>query len=323
MSRITATLLLLTLVIPAAAQKSQSKNAALRYWQAFALMQDVPTSEADARELDSIVKGELPWDEAKFGTLIDRNAEALATMRRATELPICDWGLDLDLGPAAPVAHIAKARALARLNALAGIRLASQGNQRQAVDTWLNGFRFAQHLSQDGTMVGVLVASASFSAQMHAISRSVQDGTWDDASLSRIETFLKDVPHYVFDWSRPMLTEHQAMTLILSQFSGHPSQEALRQSLGDLTPSEFDRLRSSAPESEKQFSTIYTQAASAMRLPYVEAKPRLAAIQSTINRATPFVQKTVPNLQRFNDARAQLEEDRILLIKRIAALRHP
>jgi hypothetical protein len=151
----------------------------------------------------------------------------------------------------------------------------------------------------------------------------VQNGTWDDANLSRLETFLEDVPRYVFDWSRPVLTEHRAMTLVLRQVSAHASDETLRQSIGELAPEELTNLRADAPQSQMQLSAIYTEAAAALRLPYLEAKTRLAALQATINTATPFVRKTVPNLQRFNDARGQLEADRMLLLRRIAALRHP
>jgi hypothetical protein len=211
---------------------------------------------------------------------------------------------------------------LARLNALAGIRLASQGKQKEAVDTWLSGFRFAHHLSQDGTMIAVLVASASLSAQMRAIARSIQSGTWDEANLSQLESALQNQTPYVFDWSRSMRTEQQAMTVLLHHLNDNASYEVLHQSLQEMSPRELDELRTEAPHSQKQFSEIYLRAGAAFRLPYLAAKTKLAELQPILNTSTPFVQKTVPNLQRFNDTRGQLEADRLAVIERISVQRH-
>ena len=99
---------------PAAAQKASrpADNAALRYWMAFAQMNDSPISGEDAALMDAIVNGNAPWDEQKFGPLVEQNKEAIETMIRGTRLPFCDWGIEYDLGPDAPIAYLPKARAL-------------------------------------------------------------------------------------------------------------------------------------------------------------------------------------------------------------------
>src|SRR4051812_15057156 len=111
-------------------------NAALRYWMAFAVMHDPPADQATAELLDRVAAGTSPWDEAKFGKLLDDNREALGIMQRATTLTSCDWGLEYDLGPKTPIAHLAKARALSRLNAVAAARLTAGGQIAEAVDLW-------------------------------------------------------------------------------------------------------------------------------------------------------------------------------------------
>ncbi|HKS76506.1 MAG TPA: hypothetical protein VJQ82_25050 [Terriglobales bacterium] len=312
MSRLMTVVLLTVLTIPLAAESQPSGNAALRYWQAFALLQDIPATSADAHELEGILKGELPWDEAKFGRWVDQNAEALSTLERGTKLPRCDWGLDLDLGPAAPVAHIAKARALARLDALAAVRLAAQGKQKEAVDAWLIGFRFAQHLSQDGTLVGTLVASTAASAQMSTISQALQSESWDPANLASLEKALQQVPRYFFDWSRPMQTEQQAMAVFIQQ-AASPT-EPLRQ---EVSEADLAELRSNGPQLQSEFDNIYTEAVAAFRLPANQSSSRLQSIEASLSHDIPFVQKSVPNLITINNTRAQLEADRQSLLAKI------
>jgi len=72
---------------------TETRNAALRYWMAFADMQDPPADEATRKLLESTVSGDIPWDEAKLGALIQQNDAAIQEMQRAAELPDCDWVL--------------------------------------------------------------------------------------------------------------------------------------------------------------------------------------------------------------------------------------
>ena len=117
--------------VPAAAQDTQ--NAALGYWMAFAQMKEPPSGS--------------------FGPdLIDANAAALATLRRASRGGFCDWGIDYELGPNAPIAHLPKARALAQLNSAAAVQSISRGQSDEAVAAWVTGMRFALHIESGGTL---------------------------------------------------------------------------------------------------------------------------------------------------------------------------
>src|ERR1051326_1197051 len=134
----------------------ETRNAALRYWMAFALMQDLPADDARDKLSDRILSGQSAWDESRLGPVIDRNMEAILTMQRGAQLPDCNWGLEYDLGPEAPVAHLAKARVLARLNALYVARMCARRENAKAVEAWLDGLRFSQHLAQDAPLSGLL-----------------------------------------------------------------------------------------------------------------------------------------------------------------------
>src|SRR5690606_36128574 len=149
-------------------------NAALRYWMAFAQMQDPPADEATAGLLARVEAGEAPWDEGRLGPIVRANSNALATMHRATALVECDWGLEVELGPATPIAHLARARVLARLNTLAGLQLTALGRSDEAVDAWIAGIRFSQHVAQGGSLIAVLSGRAALRSSFRALTLAAE-----------------------------------------------------------------------------------------------------------------------------------------------------
>src|SRR5436190_23745994 len=86
------------LVVRADAQQPTG-NAALRYWMAFALLQDPPADTATTDLVQRVADGSVPWDENRLGAILDANAGALEIMRRGSTRRSCDWGVEYDLGP--------------------------------------------------------------------------------------------------------------------------------------------------------------------------------------------------------------------------------
>src|SRR5215470_10071479 len=115
-------LLLLSIAARADTKRpSEVRNAALRYWLAFAEMQDQSVDKKTAELLEKTAAGEVPWNETALGPILDRNQQAILALQRASRLPECDWGLEYDQGPNASVAYAPRARVLARLNTLYGM----------------------------------------------------------------------------------------------------------------------------------------------------------------------------------------------------------
>ena len=71
-----------------------------------------------AKELNRILDGTAPYEDLKYRDLVERNRPALETMIRATAITNCNWGIDYQLGPDAPVDYVRKALELGRLNVL-------------------------------------------------------------------------------------------------------------------------------------------------------------------------------------------------------------
>jgi len=190
-------------------------NAALRYWMAFALMKDPPDGRSGitAEFLDRVGAGTAAWDETQLGSIVDDNREALMIMWRATKLPVCDWGLEYELGPQTPIAHLAKARVLARLNAVAGARLASRGEWGRAVDVWLAGVRFSQHVANGGTLISLLSARLSLSPSLKSLVRAASQSSVDAGRRQQIAAVVGAIPDAGFDWADAMRREADALAI--------------------------------------------------------------------------------------------------------------
>lgn len=235
---LTTCLIAAFLLVSRADAQAPSTNAALRYWMAFAVMHDPPADKATAELLDRVAAGTAPWDEGKLGKLLDDNREALGILQRATTLASCDWGLEYELGPNTPIAHLAKARALGRLNGIAGTRLASRGQWAQAVDVWLAGVRFSQHVAHDGTLIALLSARLSLSPSLKSLVRAAAQPSLDGEHRKAIADAVRAIPDAGFDWADAMRREVEVLAVARKRDpnlkAGMPSQTKLDQTAAEV-----------------------------------------------------------------------------------------
>jgi hypothetical protein len=186
-------------------------NAALRYWMAFAVMQDPPADTATTDLLMRVANGSAPWDEARLGPILDANSEALDIMGRASSLRSCDWGVELEQGPVAPIPHLAKARVLGRLNVLSGHRLAARGQTSDAIDRWLAGVRFSQHLAQGGTLISLFSAQSILLPTLQALAGDMT--RLNPESRAKVDAAVRTLPDTAFDWPDAMRREESVLAV--------------------------------------------------------------------------------------------------------------
>src|SRR5438045_1588748 len=158
--------------VSVSAQRNMSlaDNAALRYWSAFSQVQDSAITEQQAKELNAVLDGTVPYDDSKYKDLLEKNALALEIMARATSLANCDWGLDYGLGGDVPVDYARKALVLGRLNVLYAFHLFIAGNKDGGVRTLAAGLRFSQHVANGGSLFATLVAKALLVNHLRAVA---------------------------------------------------------------------------------------------------------------------------------------------------------
>lgn len=303
----------------AAAQEAafpKTRNAALRYWMAFALMQDPPADKSTQELLESVAEGRIPWDESRLAPLLDQNRGAILTMQRATQLPECNWGLEYDLGPDTPLAHLPKARVMARLNVLYGMRLAAKHDSAGAVDAWLAGLRFAQDLAQGGSLIGALSAKAAMTADLNALTHAVENGLLENAFLRRVEHAVQALPPYGFDWNPSISEEFFGEEMAIKQLAKSP--ELSKQWFGEDVPAS-----SVVPSASviSQWHSLTHQALEAFGRPVPESKDRLERIQRDIRSLNPTLRRITPSFAKIEENRGQVETARQNLLHAIEARR--
>jgi hypothetical protein len=119
-------------------------NAALKYWQAFALL---PALDKDQQKILE------QWDKAPFDAaalkLIDRSRMSRLYLLRAAKLPRCDWSLDYQDGIDLHLPHLGKARTLASLTALHARHEFEQGHWKAGAEDVTALLGLARHLEAD------------------------------------------------------------------------------------------------------------------------------------------------------------------------------
>lgn len=141
-----------------------ARNAALHYWQAFALMPGAGTAD---RLTDDERNRVEEWETAPIDDVtrsaVKKHADALIQLHRGAELPKCAWSIDSDLprdGIGTRLPHVHKARELASAALLrARVRFAD-GEPLRAVDDLVAVVRLCRHLTGTGDMISMLAAWA-------------------------------------------------------------------------------------------------------------------------------------------------------------------
>lgn len=228
------------------------QNAALRYWSAFAEMQDSTISDQQAKELNAILDGTAPYDDLKYRDLAEKNRIALETMARGTAIPNCDWGIDYALGPDAPLGFVRKALTLGRLNVLYAFHLLQNGDKDGAVRAIGAGVRFSHDVANGGTLFATLVAKNLLATHIRAIAFALHMEQLSSAQKSALQKALSQFGPDGLDWQSAVKREFEVPLpgLDAKGSSGRAQISAAFQSVLN-NPTELPRLQqmiASAPQ---------------------------------------------------------------------------
>lgn len=182
-------------------------NAALRYWAAFAQMQDSAITDEEAKKLNSSLDGTAPYDDSQYKDLVEKNRPAMEMMARATTLSNCDWGLDYQMGPATPVDYARKALILGRLNALYAFHLFIAGEKDKAVNVLAAGVRFSHDVANGGTLFATLVAKSLLINHLRAMDFALHVGGLSAAQRSVLQNAVAHLGTEGLDWRSAMKRE--------------------------------------------------------------------------------------------------------------------
>jgi len=315
--------MLATVVVVATAVRAQTptkpptetRNAALRYWLAFADLQDPPADKSVAELLEKTAAGEVRWNEEKLGPILDQNETAIWRMQRATKLPDCDWGLEYDLGPRASIPYLAKARVLTRLNTLEGMRLAAKGDSQKAVDTWLAGIRFSQHLASGGSLIFALVATRGMTSNFHALTHAAEAGMLTGEERREIQAAVNALPETGVDWGQALWYEADPLNVAVKEMAEASDPAAYYQGIMGRPAPEHLTVPSTAEVAA--YHNLMAKAEEALRLSPDAAAQPLQALQQSTQSLHPFFQELIPSLTRLNDSRRGVRDARQGLLQHL------
>ncbi len=196
-------LLLAGFVVPGFAQQRSGlgDNAALRYWAAFAQMQDSAITNEQAKELNLILEGTAPYSDLKYRDLVEKNRPALESMIRGTSIPVCDWGIDYGLGHDTPVDYVRRALELGRLNVLYSFHLLIAHDKDGAVRALAAGIRFSRDVANGGTLFATLAAKSLLVEHLRGMSFALHVGDLSPVQKSILEKSVAQLRTDGLDWA--------------------------------------------------------------------------------------------------------------------------
>lgn len=288
------------------------ENAALQYYSAFLQMKDADVSDADAQELSEIIAGTKNYSEAKFGSLVDNNTDALRTMWAGTALPTCDWGigyLSAKLGAQTPVPYFWRSRVLGRLNILYALRQWEKGNRDDAVSALSSGLKFGKDVASGGPLVPILIAKTLLTQQLSVLNRFAESGKLTSAEKRMLRGTLDGLGTEGLDWPAATDTEMKGLKVNLDLMRSSSDPRRYYQSImGNEPPENFHGVSSgdyaALEKVRSAFSNMFRDDNADLVQQRIDAAPSVVRIM--IPNPSKVLQASRELKQALQDTRAKL-----------------
>jgi hypothetical protein len=152
------------------AKPDPGSNAAMKYWQAFALMPALGKDEETLLEQWN----KVPLDAAAL-KLIERSQGSLESLHRGAKLLRCDWSLDYEDGLYLRLPYLPKARTLAHLAALNARHEFEQGHGKAGWEDVTDLLKLGRHLEMEPLFIQRFVGRALESVAIDAAASYLPD----------------------------------------------------------------------------------------------------------------------------------------------------
>lgn len=284
------------------AKPEEIKNAALVYWQAFAVMPQL--SESEGKLLHEIEQGEKPV--AEGGILLTNSESALHLVKSIKPSTPCRWEIIVD-GPATLLPHLSKARILARLLLLEA-RFKAEEDPKAAIAPLTSALLLGRNID-DGVLIQLLVGEA-IEAQTLDVAEPLLEKLDAKSAAQLRQAFSQLPPRASLD--KAILSEREVFGEWLEPlFMGEPAAalQKLRQMGTGNDLGEMVRLTAmlSLPKEERQaafnqFISQYDKIAAACRLPADESVEAMKKIEEEIKDSpNTLIQMLMPALSKANE----------------------
>lgn len=167
------------------------ENAARIYSKAFALLKR-PEGKDPALPIlggASLPKPSDPISPAMVkvtGDVLSQNQAALELLHEGAKFQLCRYPVDLKLGSAATLPHLAAIKTSAQMLSLQSMVAAEKGEQDQAVKAILAGLSLANSLKQEPLLISQLVRFVAVNLTANALERLLNRHTLSDQQLQKL-----------------------------------------------------------------------------------------------------------------------------------------
>lgn len=314
-----AAVLCLSSAVTAAEDLPKLANAALAYWQAFAMMPQL--SEDETKRLGEWKT--VPLDKSAED-LVAKFGQSLTAMRRGAAVAGCDWGLPYEDGFNMLIPHVAKARDLARAAMLrARLRLSKSDAAGAAADLG-DTVAMARHVGSDAVLIGVLVC---FAVETPALELAAEHLPMLK-SAGLVERLAKLPTGTTAAAAIEMEGRVFADTMIrdLERLARDGGADALRKKVPELlgdarAAAELRKLDADAMLNKfREARALYGRLASAMKLPPEQTSAETKAILDEAVKSNPVAALVLPAVDQVRRAEARVEARRALFAAAAAVL---
>jgi len=305
---------------PAIVFPAVSNNAALQYWQAFALL---PALDAQQEKLlDNWATA--PLDAAAL-KLLNQSHASLKFLGRGATLRECDWGLDYRDGASMHLPHLAKARTLARLAALEARRAFEAGQHDRASDMAFGMAALARQVGGDRTLVSMLVCYSIEEMTVDAVAPYLPElGASYESSVSTFESLPpspriaqgvlceKQMGAWIADrlkaaeQDRPGSWRETWKSMILGNENTDPLKDV----------KDFEQV----VEMMDKFQTVYDELAQLTGLPPKEFDAKYPEFAKRAEAANPVAKILLPAMEKVVTAQRRSEARMAMLLAGIAVV---
>jgi hypothetical protein len=294
-----------------------SDNAALQYWQAFAML---PALDADQEKLLENW-ADAPLDDAVRKVLTDSQA-SLMFLHRGGKRRRCDWGLDYNDGVSLYLPHVAKARTLGRIAALDARRAFAEGQPLAAAQRAADMMALGRQIGGDYTMVSTLVCYAAENIVVDLLAPHVPEL---DAEYSKSVRMLEMLPPSP-DLSHSVACEKQLGASISRQLREIEDRQkgAWREAwLGMASPDVPEALRQIESLDEvlrllEEFQSVYDELAQLVTLPAKQFDEKYPEFAKRARAENPIAELLLPAMDKVIAAQRRTETRLASLLAGIA-----
>lgn len=294
-----------------------SDNAALQYWQAFAML---PALDAEQEKLLENW-ADAPLDDAARKVLTDSQA-SLMFLHRGGKRSRCDWGLDYNDGVSLYLPHLAKARTLGRIAALDARRAFADGQPLAAAQRAADMMALARQIGGDYTMVSTLVCYAAENIVVDLLAPHVQELDADYSKSVRMLDMLPPSPNLAHSVACEKQLGASIARLLREIEAGQKG--AWREAwLGMASPDVPEALRQIESLDEvlallEEFQGVYDELAELVALPPKEFDAKYPEFAKRARAESPIAELLLPAMDKVIAAQRRTETRLALLLAGIA-----